>query len=187
MKKAVLLTVLLAGCVFSSFAQSQNISKFNIGFDGAKALNGMNSIFGAGIGGSVKYEFHPKTISKPLYVTLEAGYESFFVKSPLQNAYVPSTTNYVPIKVGLKYYVLNGLYGEVQVGTSIYTQHYGGSAFDFSPGIGYSFPSGFEVGLRYEEWYQTPESHIRDDYGTSGSFKNAGTFAQLALRVAERF
>ncbi len=187
MKKLILLVVLSIAFVFSSSAQSQNISRFNIGFNGALALNNMNAIFDGGIGGSVKYEFHYKKIKPRLYFTAESGYETFFVKQKLQMAYVPSTTSYIPIKGGLKYFIVSRLYAEFQAGTVLYTQHGGGSAFDYSPGIGFSFKSGFEIGVRYEEWYQTPEKHLKDDYGITGSFKDPGNFGQLALRIAERF
>ena len=184
MKKIILLLAISLGFAFSSSAQNTGFGNFNLGLYGAIPLNNMKNIFNDGIGGSLKYEYHFKSY---LNFTMESGYETFGVKGPLQNAYVPSTYSYVPVKWGVKYYPIGGLYAEVQAGVVYYTQHGGGSAFDFSPGIGYSFKPGFEIGIRYEEWNQDPEKHIDGDYGQTGPFKVSSNFAQMALRIAERF
>jgi hypothetical protein len=183
-KKILLLVALSAAFTFSGFAQSSGVGNFNVGAYGALPLSNMRQIFHVGFGGSLNYEYHYRN---DLFFTLGAGYEAFDVKTELQNAYVPSTYSYIPVKAGVKYYFIKGFYGEFQLGTSIYAQHGGGSAFDYAPGIGYSFKSGFEVGLHYEEWTQKPQNHIEGDYGMTGPFKTSSTFSQLALRVAERF
>src|SRR5207253_2979598 len=101
------------------------------GLYGAIPMENMRTTFDAGVGGSLKYEFrigYIKFKSKPdflnrLYFTLESGYETFNVVPKLQNAYVPSTYSYVPVKLGFKYYVVEGLYVEWQSGVVYYTQH----------------------------------------------------------------
>ncbi|MDF2430700.1 MAG: hypothetical protein JWP44_331 [Mucilaginibacter sp.] len=188
-KRILLLLALLAGFTLSGFAQSSTIGNFNLGVYGALPLNNMKQIFDAGVGGSLKYEYHLRKFYfiKSLDLTLESGYETFAAKVPLQSVEVKSTYGYVPVKIGAKYYILSGLYAEMQAGITYYTMHGGGHAFDYSPGIGYSFNSGFEVGLRYEEWKQNPENHIPGQFGQSGPFTTPSNFSQLALRLAERF
>lgn len=184
MKKFILLLTLSVGFAFGSFAQSSKMGDFNLGIYGALPLYNMNALLNVGIGGSLKYEYH---FRKDLYFTAEGGYESFGVKTKLQNAYVPASVAYVPLKVGVKYYLISGFYAEGQLGQSIFCQHGGGGAFDYSGGIGYSFKPGFEIGIRYEGWHQEPENHIKDDYGITGPFKDPADFGQFALRLAERF
>ncbi|HEY5328152.1 MAG TPA: hypothetical protein VIJ27_14210 [Mucilaginibacter sp.] len=196
MKKLILLFSFSLFFSFGCLAQSAGVGKFNLGLDAALPLYNMRSIFGPGIGGSLKYEYNLSNkfhfLNKPyflnkLYVTLGSGYESFPVKTVLQNAYVPSTYSYIPVKFGLKYYALNGLYAEGQDGTVFYTQHGGGSSNDFSFGAGYSFKGGFEFGARFERWRQTPQNHETGDYGQTGPFTNVSNFRQIAIRLAERF
>jgi len=184
MKKIIFLLALSLGITFNSFAQTSKFGNFNLGIYGAQPLNNMNALLNVGIGGSLKYEYH---FQKDLNFTLEAGYESFGVKTKLQNAYVLSTIAYVPVKVGVKYFLVNGFYAEGQLGQAVYCQHGGGGAFDSAGGIGYSFKKGFEIGIKYESWRQEPEKHIEGDYGISGPFKDPANFAQFALRLAERF
>ena len=81
-----------------------------------------------------------------------------------------SSFGFVPLKVGVKYYFDQGFFGEGQVGAAISTQSGGGTAFAYAPGIGYSFPGGFEAGVRYEGWS-----------------KDGGTTSQANLRLAFNF
>jgi hypothetical protein len=195
MKKILLALIVLGSVITRCFAQQTGIGKFDLGVYGGLPLSNMRQIFDAGVGGSLKYEYRLGSLpfqKKPdflnnLYITLECGYEVFNVKPELQNAYVPSTYGYVPLKAGLKYYAFKGLYAEWQMGRITYTQHGGGHSFEYSPGIGYSFKKGFEVGVRYEKWIQTPENHIYGDYGRSGPFVGVSDFKELELRLAERF
>ena len=202
MKKLLLLLSFSLCFAVSGFAQSTGLGKFNLGVIGALPLYNMRSIFGPGVGGSLKYEFNLSNdlrsvdafhflnapfLANKFYFTVESGYESFPVKTVLQNAYVPSTYSYVPVKFGLKYYPVIGFYAEIQDGIVSYTQHGGGSNNDFSYGIGYSFNGGFEFGARFENWLQTPQNHETGDYGRTGPFDKAANFGQFALRLAERF
>jgi hypothetical protein len=185
MGKALLLVLALsAGIVFGGFAQSTNVSKFNLGLDGALPDGYMTKIFTAGIGGSLKYEYYFKN---NIYFTLSGGYEAFSVKSKVQNANIPSTYSYIPVKAGVKYYADKGFYLEGQIGEVAYAMHGGGHTFDYSPGLGYSFNSGFEIGLRYEGWQQKPQNHVVGQFGQTGPFKDIEGFGQVALRLAERF
>ncbi len=195
MKKLILLLAFSTGFIFSAFAQSSGFGNFNLGLYGAEPLKNMRQIFNEGIGGSLKYEYRlgnsnfAKNVHflNNLYINLESGYEAFSLKTKLQDPFNPSTYSYVPIKAGVKYYPYMGLYAEGQFGKVLYTQHGGGNSNYYSGGFGYSFNSGFEIGVRYEQWKQTPENHIKDDYGQTGPFAKTSNFSQVAIRLAERF
>jgi hypothetical protein len=182
MRKIIFLLTLSLGFTFSSFAQSTKTGDFNVGIYGALPLYNMRSIFNEGFGASIKYEYYWQ---KNLNFTLEGGYEAFGVKTKLQNPVDPSTIGYVPLKLGIKAYLSKGFYAEGQLGAVFYCQHGGGDAFDSSCGIGYSFKKGFEMGLRYEQWNQTPQNNI--GYVKAGPFIETSNFGQVALRLAEWF
>jgi hypothetical protein len=201
MRKFILFITISVSFVFSSFAQSPGFGRFNAGLDGGVPLYNMRAIFhNPGIGGSLKYEYklnnrdflkthflnHMNFLNR-LYINISGGYETFSVKLPLQNPYVPSTYSYVPIKAGLKYYVIAGFFAEEQFGEVIYIQHGGGDSNTHAPGIGYTFHSGFEIRVGYEYWRQAPENHIPGDYGQSGPFATTANFRQFGLRLSERF
>jgi hypothetical protein len=182
MRKIIFLLTLSLGFTFSSFAQSTKIGDFNVGIYGALPLYNMRSIFDQAIGASLKYEYYWQ---KDLNFTFEGGYESFVVRTNLQNPLVASTIGYVPLKFGLKAYMTKGFYAEGQLGVVVYGQHGGGDAFDSSCGIGYSFKKGFEIGLRYEQWNQTPQNNV--GYVKAGPFVETSNFGQVGLRLAEWF
>src|SRR6266581_2494413 len=73
----------------------------------------------------------------------------------------------IGLEAGLKYYIQDGFFAEGQLGVVFSTESGGGSAFAYSPGVGYSFASGFEAGLRYEGWP-----------------KDGATTSQIGLRLA---
>lgn len=166
MKKLFLLA-LFAVTAFSGFGQSSTGSgKFSIGAEGTLATGDASELFSYGIGGSLKYD-HP--LSKNVFVTLSAGYESLQVKSEFKKSGVKSSFGFIPIKAGIKAYVADGFFFEGQAGTVFSTAEGGNNLFVYSPGLGYSFNGGLEVGARYEAW------------------SNGGTMGQVGMRIAYRF
>ncbi|WP_428330198.1 outer membrane beta-barrel protein [Mucilaginibacter sp.] len=168
MKKFLLALAVLGATAISSFAQTTSgTGKFSIGVDAALPLGTASDVYSSGFGISLKYEV-PIAINTD--VTFSGGYEAFIVKSDVKNAFgTKSSYGFVPIKAGLKYYFNQGFFGEAQLGAAFSTESGGGTAFAYSPGIGYTFTSGFEAGVRYEGWSKD------------------GTFDQVALRLAYRF
>jgi hypothetical protein len=164
MKKLVLLLTVLCGLSITSFAQS---SKTSIGFEAGLPVGDAKDGFDAVIGGSIKYDL---PIATSTYFTLSAGYNAFLSNDFTKAVTGKSSFGFVPLKVGVKYYFDQGFFGEAQAGAAISTQKNGGTAFAYSPGIGYSFPSGFEAGVRYEGWS-----------------KDGGTTSQANLRLAFNF
>lgn len=172
MKKVLFIFALLGAAVVSSFAQTTSAStahqsgKFSVGFEGGLPIGNASDAFNAVIGGSIKYEFNTFTNT---YLTISAGYNAFFTKSFLRDLGVKSSTGFIPVKAGIKYYSSDGFFVEGESGIVFSTESGGGHAFVYSPGIGYAFNGGFEAGIRYEGWV------------------NVGTIGQVSLRLAHRF
>jgi hypothetical protein len=167
MKKFLLALVVLSGVALSSFAQKTgNVDKFNVGVDIGVPLGDASTIYDLGLGVSLKYEL---PVAKQLAFTASAGYTVFFVKNNLTSLGAQSTFGYVPLKAGLKYYINNNFYLEGQAGATFSTESGGGTAFAWSPGIGYNLGGGFDMSARYESW------------------NHNGTLNQAALRFAYSF
>ena len=173
MKKVLLALAIIAGTAFTTFAQTKSgdSGKFSIGVDAGLPLGNTKDISSFAIGGSIKYEL---PIAAGTLFTVSAGYENFLYKSEYKDflklgGIDRSGEGFVPVKVGIKYYIENGFFAEGQLGAVFGTRSGSGTAFAYSPGVGYTFDGGFEAGVRYEGW-----SHD-------------GTVSQVALRLAYRF
>jgi len=166
MKKFLLAVALIAGVSVGSFAQSKSDDggKFSIGVEAGLPVGSSSDFYSFGIGGSLKYA---QPIADATAFTISAGYTSFMGKTIL-GVKVPAA-GFVPVKAGIKYNFAEAFYGEAQVGAAFSTQSGGGTAFAYSPGIGYNFGGGVDLGVRYEGW-----SHD-------------GTFSQVAARLAYSF
>lgn len=172
MKKLLLCTLIAGISIFTCSAQTATPkTKFSFGIEGGVPVGNSASLYNFGIGGSVKAEIHA---GQDLYVTLSGGYTNFPIKDEVRAQLAPfgdlqKSAGFIPVKVGLKYYIENGFFGEVQIGKTIATTDGAGSAFAYAPGFGYTFDSRYEIGLRYEGWR-----------------KDGSTFGQFGLRLAIR-
>lgn len=174
MKKILLALTIIAGTACTTFAQtkSDDRGKFSAGVDAALTLGRTKVISSFGIGASLKYEL---PIAPGTWLTASAGYTCFLYKSDYKDKLKEfydidkSGESFAPVKVGMKYYIENGFFAEGQLGAVFGTRSGSGTAFAYSPGVGYTFDGGFEASARYEGW-----SHD-------------GTVSQVALRLAYRF
>jgi hypothetical protein len=146
MKKVLLATMLFVGIAVSGFAQKGG-SQFSVGLEAGLPVGSFSNTHTVLIGGSLKYE---APIATGTNFTLTAGYTSAqgktvgVVKFP--------ALGYIPVKAGIKYFLADAFYGEAQVGAAFSTQSGGGTAFAYSPGIGYKFSDVIDLGVRYEAW-----------------------------------
>lgn len=168
MKKLLLVLAIVGGAAFSSFAQTKSgdSGKFSIGAEAGLPVGDAHNIYSSVFGGSIKYEL---PIAESTLFTISAGYNSFQLKSEFKDLGLRSSDGAIPVKAGIKYYLNQGFFAEGQLGAAFSTESGGGTAFVYSPGIGYTFDGGFEAGVRYEGW-----SHD-------------GTVSQIGLRLAYRF
>jgi hypothetical protein len=124
----------------------------------------------------LKYEYRADT---NFFLTISVGYISFGLTDSAKASFVryngshQSSLGFVPIKIGGKFYIHEGFFGEVQLGNTFENNSYKNSSppssFTFSPGIGYVFSNGLELGARYEGWFIS------------------GVFSQFDLRLGYRF
>ncbi|MBS1523414.1 MAG: hypothetical protein JST50_20605 [Bacteroidetes bacterium] len=174
MKKQLFTLLFTAGIAICSFAQSKPDSltgkhtgtKFSIGTEAGLPVGNISTAYNFVLGGSLKLEVPTSTTT---YLTLSAGYNAFFLKDLFKGFDIPSTSGFIPLKAGLKGYVADNFFLEGQAGIVFSTESGGGHAFAWSPGLGYSFNNGLELGLRYEGW------------------TNGGTTGQISARIAYRF
>jgi hypothetical protein len=171
MKKFLLALVLLSGAAFSSFAQSSSqTGKFSIGLEAGLPVGDAKDVSNFAIGGSLKYD-HP--IATGTFVTLSAGYTKFLSNDDAKA--IDYKLYAIPVKVGLKYFFAESFYGEAQLGAAFVNESIGGASgntttFAYSPGIGYAFGGGVDLGIRYEGWS-----------------KSGTTISQVAARLAFSF
>jgi len=153
MKKVLLATLLFLGVAATSFAQDGG--KFSVGVEAGLPVGDGSKTQSFAIGGSLKYDI---PIADALAFTISAGYTSFQGKTTTVSSGANSLTikypaaGFVPVKAGIKYFLAESFYGEVQVGAAFSTQSRGGVAFAYSPGIGYKFSDVLDLGVRYEGW-----------------------------------
>lgn len=169
MKKFLLAVVLLSGAAFSSFAQSKDSGKFSIGLEAGLPVGDVKNLSNFAIGGSLKYD-HP--IAENTFITGSAGYTKFLSNDDAKS--IGYKLYAIPVKVGVKYFFAESFYGEAQVGAAFANEKVAGvsnstTAFAYSPGIGYAFGGGVDLGVRYEGWSKN------------------GTISQVAARLAFSF
>lgn len=169
MKKFLSVLLLLGSFALSSSAQTKT-GVFSIGAEGGLSVGNYSDLYKFGIGASLKYDY---PVQKNTYITFSAGYINYSIKDDAKALLRflgsdQSSSGFVPVKVGAKYYFDDAFFGEAQVGAAIATSSGGGTAFAYSPGIGYTHQK-IEFGVRYEAWS-----------------KNS-TFGQFGLRLAYRF
>ncbi|MET3979342.1 hypothetical protein ACVW0P_001113 [Mucilaginibacter sp. UYNi724] len=171
MKKALLLLTVLCGISISSFAQSsKETGKFSIGFEAGLPLGDAKDVSDLVIGGSLKYD-HP--IADKTFITGSVGYNKFLSNDDAKS--IGYKLYAIPVKVGVKYFFAESFYGEAQVGAAFVNESILGSSgntttFAYSPGIGYAFGGGVDLGVRYEGWT-----------------KSGTTISQVSARLAYSF
>jgi len=171
MKKLLLTFTVLSLIAVSTYAQAPDSASkrgvaFSVGLEAGFPVGDISNIYGFVLGGSVKLEL---PTAPQAFFTLSAGYNSFMVKGLVKDALGISSTGFIPLKAGLKYYASQGFYLEGAAGIVFSTESGGGHAFAFSPGLGYTLGNGLELGIKYEGW------------------SNEGTTGQIAARIAYRF
>ncbi len=146
MKKVLLATMLFVGIAVSGFAQKGG-SNFSVGVEAGLPVGDVSNAYNFVIGGSLKYE---APIATGTNFTLTAGYSSFQGKTVAGFKF--PAIGFIPVKAGIKYFLADAFYGEAQLGAAFSTQSGGGTAFAYSPGIGYKFSDVIDLGVRYEAW-----------------------------------
>lgn len=170
MKRIIVAGLMMA---FNFGAQAQkNVDKnlhFSVGAELAIATGEFSNTQSVGVGGTVQVSYRGFTLTD---FTLSTGYISFAGKSAGSGIKYKGA-GILPIKVGIKYYISEGFYGQAQSGVGIFSNN-GGTTFAYSPVMGYEFDTkagqAFDVSLKYD-----------------GYFKNSSNLGSVGLRLAYKF
>lgn len=169
MKFFILLSLVTIATAFTSLAQESAI-RGRIGFcmDGVVLISDYDKIAASnlykyGIGGSLKIDF--PILTPGLFLSTSGGYTSFKLSDTLgsfaRRRYPPAglgSENFILLKFGVKYYFNKVFFAEVLGGAAFHTgrdlleTQTNGAHILYSPGIGYSFGNGIEIGARFESW-----------------------------------
>lgn len=175
MKKILLLVGALALFSINSFAQTGKDIKLNIAIDGDIPVGSASDAYSFGIGATAKVEV---PIASGAYFTANAGFTNMMYSKRVKNLLRDfgensSGRNFIPLEAGVKYYFTKQFYGEGQIGAAIGAKSGVGTAFAYTPGIGFVLPvsdgNAVDLGFRYESWNKD------------------GSLAFLGLRVAYKF
>lgn len=168
MKKLLFLTVIAMFISFSMFAQDGGV-KFSVGAELGFATGGFSNTHSIGIGATGQVEL---PLQENLKGTATGGILFYNGKSisGISGAKATGQT-IIPLRVGVKYFLTPGVYGALQAGVGFFSNYATGSAFAYSPQVGYEFESktgkSVDVALKY------------DGYSKSG-----GSLGSFGIRLA---
>lgn len=147
--------------------------KLGIGVDAAFLTGSSNEFYKPGFGGSIQFQ---TPIAKQLNFTASAGYLHFKGKDFYFNGIGRASFGsfgVIPVKAGIKYFLLENLYAGAEIGAAFATGSGSGTSFLYTPNIGVEFPvsdhGSIDFGARYESW------------------SNDGTARFFGLRLAYNF
>ena len=128
-----------------------------------------NDAYNFTVGGDLRYQIDA---TKQLSVPITAGYTHFRGKEIGNTGVNYADRAYIPVKVGAKYFFDtsgSGAYGLGEIGAGFGTKSGSGTAFVFSPAIGYSWSNGLDLAAKYE------------------GYSNNGTAGYAGIRLAYGF
>lgn len=174
MKKSTKLFATAAAAVTILLSTQANAQKLGIGANvGVPTSKHYNFAAGA----DVRLQFNA---TKQLSIPVATGYTHFFAKDApyILGGDVPDYA-YIPLKTGLKYFLDptgSGIYAMGEVGAAFGVSKDSKTTFLYAPTIGYSWSSGLDLGLKYE------------NAGKGDALRYLGNNSgQIALRIAYGF
>ena len=136
MKKIVIctfLSLLISGLVMAQDAQT---FRFSVGPELGFATGTFANTHSVGIGATIQGEI---PLQQNLYGTATTGFIAYGGKSIGGTTQKHNSQTIIPIKVGIKYFFIGGFYGAAQLGLGILGNYTKGTAFAYTPQIGYEF------------------------------------------------
>lgn len=172
MKKFIVLILITIGTSATLMAQDKADFKLSVGPELQFATGVFHQTQSIGIGATIQAE---KSLQENLYGTATTGI-IFFNGRSVDGAVKQKGQTIIPIKVGVKYFFMGGVYGAAQIGVGIFGNNIlnNGTAFAYTPALGYEFrtSSGKAVDATFKY----------DGYSKSG-----GTLGAIGFRVAYIF
>ncbi|MDN3655773.1 hypothetical protein QWZ08_09070 [Ferruginibacter paludis] len=171
MKKIMVCMMVALGTSFVTMAQTDSKFKVSLGPELSFASGAFSNTHSFGIGGTIQAEV---LLQEHLYGTATFGVISYNGKSNGVGTKNKGQT-FLPLRVGVKYFLAGGIYGAFQTGVA-FLNNGQGTAFAYSPQLGYEFntKSGKAVDATFK--YD----------GYSGA-KTLGTVGALGFRLAYIF
>lgn len=170
MKKLLACTALAMASSLMVMAQNKADLRFSIGPELDFATGTFSNTHSVGIGATVQAE---KFIQQNLYGTGTIGIVIFNGKSIGGTNVKFTGQTIIPLKIGVKYFLAGGLYGAAQIGAGFLSNFAKGTAFAYTPQLGYEF--------------QTKTGRAADIAIKYDGYSKNGTIGALGLRVAYIF
>jgi hypothetical protein len=143
MKKIFLSIAILFACSSISAQKKELLNKryFSLGTDLALPLALFGEVYSLGIGLSVQANF---PINRATAFTIYGGYDNYFLKK----TYGGGNQGFIPVLGGVEVDISHLIFASAQLGVTFYTQDIG-SAFCYSPGVGFRVSKNFTALLKY--------------------------------------
>lgn len=116
------------------------------------------------LGGDLKLQ---KDITKVISASLATGYTNFF---PNKNKGFTQNFGFVPLKAGIKFFPVSGVYLGGELGAAFGVEKNSGTSFLYAPAVGITFNKNYDLSARYEALN-----------------RNNVTLSHIALRLAYAF
>lgn len=148
MKRFFKLTALLLFIQFSQLhAQTEN--PLRIGFGISNGIPTTSNPFSYALGGDIKLQ---KNIGTGVAATFSAGFNHYFeTKNFDVYPTYPTPWNSIPVKLGLKAFMVNNVYLAAEAGAGFFLEG-GKPTFIWSPSVGMAFKSGLDLSVKYENF-----------------------------------
>ena len=160
MKKLLIAGIAVIFTVTS--VNAQNNSSFSLGAELSLPVGLFGDVYSFGYGASGQGNFG---IGGNAAITAYAGYINYSLKS----TYGSGSQGYIPVLGGVEFGFAPSVFGSAQLGLTFYTKG-GGSAFTYSPGIGFRLSKNFSALVKYV-----------------GQSKAGATSSAVGVRVAYAF
>ncbi|CAN5642732.1 hypothetical protein BH11BAC5_BH11BAC5_02610 [soil metagenome] len=170
MKKIMVCMMVALGTTSLAMAQTDSKFKFSFGPELSLATGAFSDTHSFGIGGSVQAEV---LLQEHLYGTATFGIIAYNGKSIPYTSQKATGQIIMPLRVGAKYFFGGGFYGAAQIGVGILNNYYTGTAFSYSPQLGYEFKT-------------KTDKAIDASFKYDGYSKN-GTLGAVGVRIAYIF
>jgi hypothetical protein len=169
MKKIFVLAAIVFCISSASIAQTDSKFKVSLGPELSFASGSFSDSHSFGIGGTIQVEV---LLQEHLYGTATSGLIAYNGKSYGVGTKFKGET-IIPVRIGVKYFLSGGIYGAAQIGVGFLGGLYTGTAFAYSPQLGYEFRT------------KTDKS-VDASFKYDGYSKN-GTIGALGFRLAYIF
>ncbi|MBC7422156.1 MAG: hypothetical protein H7334_01745 [Ferruginibacter sp.] len=177
MKKIIMFTLVALCASGAVMAQRSQNFKFSVGTELLFPTGSFATGYSFGIGATAQAEI---PVQQNLNVTGTTGI--IFYNGKSLGGVKNTGLNIIPIKAGVKYFFTDGIYGAAQLGIGILNKG-GGTAFAYTPAIGYEFRTrrgrALDVSFKYDGY------SVKDYITRIGNV--GGTLSEFGFRTALRF